>query len=65
MKRLRNCLKLDIPYFNQGEAYRFGGNNAQAKKMYARTIWINPGHVDAHVNLAGDPVERRKRGRGN
>ena len=43
---------LDIPYFNQGEAYRFGGDNAQAKKMYAKTIWINPGHVDARVNLA-------------
>ncbi len=43
---------LDVPYFNQGEVCRLSGDNAQAKKMYAKTIWINPGHVDARVSLA-------------
>ncbi len=43
---------LDVPYFNMGEVSRLSGNNAEAKKMYAKTITINPGHFDAIVALA-------------
>jgi tetratricopeptide (TPR) repeat protein len=43
---------MDVPYFNQGEVYRLTGDNAGAKKMYKKAIWINPRHVGARVNLA-------------
>ena len=43
---------LDVPYFNMGEVRRLTGDSAEAKKMYAKTIWINPGHIDARVMLS-------------
>jgi len=35
-----------------GEACRLTGDSSEAKKMYAKTIRINPGHIDAHVMVA-------------
>jgi protein O-mannosyl-transferase len=43
---------LDVPYFNMGDVSRLTGDTAQAKKMYAKTIQINPGHIEAIVSLA-------------
>ena len=43
---------LDVPYFNMGEVRRLTGDSAEAKKMYAKTIWINPGHINARVMLS-------------
>ncbi len=43
---------LDVPVFNMGEVYRLTGDSEEARKMYAKTVWINPGHIDARLMLA-------------
>jgi len=42
----------DLTYWNQGEVYRLTGDNAGARKMYAKALWINPRHAEARVMLA-------------
>lgn len=42
----------ELAYWNQGEVYRLTGDNAEARRMYAKVLWINPWHADARVKLA-------------
>ena len=49
----RNCApRLELAYLNQGEVYRLTGDNAEARKMYAKGLRINPRHADARVMFA-------------